>query len=52
MNGNLQVTEMHSIVYDPVTKRITAGTQDNGANQQILPYSKNWKTIDVKKNGN
>jgi len=49
MNGNLQVTEIHSIVYDPVTKRITVGTQDNGTNQQILPYSKNWKNIDLKK---
>ena len=45
MNGNLQVTEMHSIVYDPVTKRITAGTQDNGTNQQIAPDSKNWNII-------
>jgi surface protein len=45
MNGNLQVTEMHSIVYDPVTKRITAGTQDNGTKQQIAPDSKNWNIV-------
>jgi hypothetical protein len=45
MNGNLQVTEMHSIVYDPVTKRITAGTQDNGTIQQSTPDSKNWNAI-------
>jgi surface protein len=45
MNGNLQVTEMHSIVYDPVTKRITAGTQDNGTKQQSAPDSKNWNIV-------
>ena len=39
MNGNLQVTEMHSIVYDPVTRLITAGAQDNGTPEKIAPNS-------------
>lgn len=49
MNGNLQVTEIHSIVYDPATKLITAGTQDNGTIQLVNQYSsaepKIWKKI-------
>ena len=49
MNGNLQVTEIHSIVYDSVTKLITAGTQDNGTIQLVNPYSstepKIWNKI-------
>jgi hypothetical protein len=49
MNGNLQVTEIHSIVYDPATKLITAGTQDNGTIQLVNPYSsaepKIWNKI-------
>ena len=49
MNGNLQVTEIHSIVYDSVTKLITAGTQDNGTIQLEKPYSstdpKIWNKI-------
>ena len=49
MNGNLQVTEIHSIVYDSVTKLITAGTQDNGTILLVNPHSssepKIWKKI-------
>ena len=45
MNGNLQVTEIHSIVYDPVTRLITVGTQDNGTNQQYQPNSELWQNI-------
>jgi hypothetical protein len=46
MNGDLQVTEMHSIVYDPITQLITAGTQDNGAMQQTNPNSMIWIEIE------
>jgi hypothetical protein len=45
INGDLQVTEMHSIVYDPITQLITAGTQDNGTIQQENPNSMTWSEI-------
>ena len=34
INGDLQVAEIHSIVYDPVTRLMTIGTQDNGTQRQ------------------
>lgn len=45
INGDLQVTEMHSIVYDPIMQLITAGTQDNGTMQQENPNSMTWSEI-------
>jgi len=45
INGDLQVTEIHSIVYDPITQLITAGTQDNGTIQQTNPNSMIWSEI-------
>ena len=45
MCGNLQVTEMHSIVYDPVTRQIAAGTQDNGTPSQTAPNSLVYSSI-------
>jgi len=52
MNGDLQVTEIHSIVYDPITQLITAGTQDNGTIQQKNPNSMTWSEIDDGDGGN
>jgi photosystem II stability/assembly factor-like uncharacterized protein len=46
INGDLQVTEMHSIVYDPITQLITGGTQDNGTMQQENPNSMTWSLIE------
>lgn len=35
LNGTLQSTEYHGIVYDTVSNRVLGGTQDNGSNEQI-----------------
>ena len=45
MNGDLQITEMNSIIYDPITQMITGGTQDNGVFQQTKPNSMIWSEI-------
>jgi hypothetical protein len=45
INGDLQVAEIHSIVYDPLTEVMTIGTQDNGTQQQIRQKSMVWREI-------
>ena len=45
INGDLQVAEIHSIVYDPVTELMTTGTQDNGTQQQVRKKSMVWEEI-------
>ena len=39
LNGNLRSVEIHSATYDPVSKIIFAGTQDNGSPMQNAPGS-------------
>ena len=34
LNGDLQITEYHSLSYDTVSNRVTGGAQDNGVTQQ------------------
>ena len=34
LNGNLQISEMHNIAYDPVSKRLIGGNQDTGTPYQ------------------
>lgn len=45
INGDLQVAEIHSIVYDPVTELMTIGTQDNGTQRQVRKKSMVWEEI-------
>ena len=44
LNGNLQISEMHDIAYDPVSKRLIGGNQDTGT-----PYQRQrgptWHTL-------
>src|SRR5262249_47605978 len=45
MNGNLQVTELHSSAYDTNARIIIGGAQDNGAAQQPGTGSANWAQL-------
>jgi hypothetical protein len=42
LNGNLRPTEMHSAVFDAVSKVIFGGTQDTGTPIQNSPGSRAW----------
>lgn len=42
LNGNLSVTEIHSIAYDTVTNTLIAGDQDTGTPEQTSPGSTTW----------
>jgi hypothetical protein len=45
INGNLQVTEIHSVAYDSNFDIIVAGTQDTGTPEQSSPGSTTWNTL-------
>ena len=45
MNGNLQVTEFHSIAYDSVGNVIIGGTQDTGTTEQSADGSLTWRQV-------
>jgi uncharacterized repeat protein (TIGR01451 family) len=45
INGNLQVTEFHSIAYDTNSDIIFGGTQDTGTTEQSAPGSSIWNTL-------
>lgn len=45
INGNIQVTEFHSIAYDSNFKIIIGGTQDTGTPEQSAPGSATWNTL-------
>jgi hypothetical protein len=45
INGNLQVTEIHSVAYDSNFDIIIAGTQDTGTPEQSSPGSTTWNTL-------
>ena len=42
VNGNLRVTEFHSVAYDPVSNIILGGSQDNGNSEQTTPGGLTW----------
>jgi hypothetical protein len=42
LNGNLRVTEFHSIAFDPLSGVLFGGTQDNGTPVQQAPNSSTW----------
>ena len=45
MNGNLQVTELHSAAWDANTHTILGGAQDTGAPYQSKNLDRMWQTI-------
>ena len=45
VNGNLMVTEFHSIAWDTKAKILFGGTQDNDTPQQVLPSGSVWGNV-------
>ncbi|NEP12654.1 MAG: DUF4347 domain-containing protein [Symploca sp. SIO2C1] len=45
INGNLQITEIYNIAYDPVSNIIISGNQDTGTTQQTMPSSGIWDSV-------
>ena len=45
LNGNLQVTEVHDVAFDRVSRVLMAGTQDNDVPVQNLPGSLDWSFL-------
>jgi subtilisin-like proprotein convertase family protein len=45
LNGNLQITETHDVVYDHVSKMIMAGSQDNGTSEQTAVGGTTWSAV-------
>jgi len=45
LNGNLQVTEFHSVAWDTNAKILLGGTQDNDTPQQTLPAGTRWGNV-------
>jgi hypothetical protein len=43
--GNLRPTEFHSVAYDPISKVVIGGTQDNGTVVQSSPGSFAWNEL-------
>jgi hypothetical protein len=51
MNGTLQVTEIHDIIYDTVSNVLVAGTQDVGTPQQFFEGSDVWGSVSTADGG-
>ncbi len=51
INGNLQVTEMHSVAYDTNFDILIAGTQDTGTPEQSATGSVIWNSVSVADGG-
>jgi Ca2+-binding RTX toxin-like protein len=45
LNGNLQVTELHDIAYDPVSSVLIGGAQDTGNPQQSTSNALSWNSF-------
>ena len=45
LNGNLQISEMHNIAYDPLANIVLGGNQDTGTPQQTATDSKIWNSV-------
>ncbi|MFT5496138.1 MAG: subtilisin-like proprotein convertase family protein [Kiritimatiellia bacterium] len=45
INGNLQITEAHSVKYDTLSNVIISGNQDTGSSQQSATGAALWTTI-------
>jgi photosystem II stability/assembly factor-like uncharacterized protein len=42
INGNLQITELHDIAFDPVSSMLVGGAQDTGSPLQFVPGGLTW----------
>jgi hypothetical protein len=47
VNGDLQVAELHDIAYDSNANILLAGSQDNGAMQQLAANNTRWEVVEV-----
>ena len=45
MDGNLQVTELHSVAWDSNTHTVLGGAQDTGAPHQSKSLNRTWETL-------
>jgi photosystem II stability/assembly factor-like uncharacterized protein len=45
MNGDIQVTEFHSVAWDTNCNLVIGGTQDTGTPAQLLPANVRWQSI-------
>ncbi len=45
INGNIQVTEIHDVAYDAVSRIIISGNQDTGTTQQQSAGSLTWDSV-------
>ena len=45
LNGNLQVSEMHDVAYDPLAEVVIGGNQDTGTPEQSAAGSKGWDSV-------
>ncbi len=45
LNGNLQVSEMHDVAYDPLAEVVIGGNQDTGTPEQAAAGSKGWNSV-------
>ena len=45
INGDIQVTEFHSVAYDSNFNIIIGGTQDTGTPEQSAPGSATWNSV-------
>jgi len=46
LNGNLQITELHSIAWDRLSNMIIGGAQDNGTSEQTTAGGTEWSSVD------
>ena len=45
LNGDLRISEIGGLEYDPINDIIFVGTQDNGSQQQNAPDSETWRLV-------
>lgn len=45
VNGNLQITEVHNVVYDRISNMIMGGNQDNGTAEQTAVGGMTWTAV-------
>lgn len=50
LNGNLQVSEMHNIAYDPLSKKLIGGNQDTGTPEQ-WQHDATWTSLSTADGG-
>lgn len=51
LNGNLRVTEMHDVAYDPISNILMSGNQDTGTTEQIVSGGSAWRSVSTADGG-